>query len=417
VKLACTALILLALSIGAASRPLATSVGVTDASRDTPSSGAADGVSRTEPISAAVGDTESASGGDASAAAAHAPRAASADPASDGAAAVLPGYRLSFPRDHGSHPAFRTEWWYVTGWLDGRDGPLGFQITFFRSRTNPALIGDNPSAFAPHQLIIAHAALSDPKLGHLRQEQRVARAGFGLAGAAKQDVDVWIDTWRLRHAGADFRAHMQAEEFSFDLSLTPTQAPLLQGEDGFSRKGPARTAASYYYSLPQLRVAGTVWRAGVAERLRGTAWLDHEWSSEYLDAQAAGWDWTGINFDDGSALMAFRIRARDGGTRWAGGTLRQADGHLITATPEDVTFSARRTWRSPRTAIAFPVEWNVRLGPYEWRLVPLFDDQENDTRASTGAIYWEGAVRATGGVSPGRGYLELTGYGQPLRLR
>lgn len=337
--------------------------------------------------------------------------------APDEAAPVVPSHPISFPRDHGSHPGFRTEWWYVTGWLQGEHGPRGFQITFFRSRTDPALTQGNPSSFAPRQLIIAHAALSDPRIAHLRQEQRVARAGLGLAGATEGDTGVWVDEWRLAREAGRFHARMRGEEFSFDLMLTPTQAPLLQGEAGFSRKGPSLASASYYYSVPHLAVSGTLVSATGAEKVSGEAWLDHEWSSEYLDAKAAGWDWTGVNFDDGSALMAFRIRSLDGNVYWAGGSLRLADGTVLTATPHDVHFLPQRTWRSARTGTVYPVEWIIHLFDRQIHLAPLFDDQENDTRATTGAIYWEGAVHARLGSLTGLGYLELTGYGRPLRLR
>ncbi|MBS0398268.1 MAG: carotenoid 1,2-hydratase [Proteobacteria bacterium] len=335
----------------------------------------------------------------------------------DEAAPAVPGYVIAFPRDHGSHPGFRTEWWYVTGWLQGAHGPRGFQITFFRSRTDPELTGSNPSHFTPRQLIIAHAALSDPRLARLRQEQRVARAGLGLAGAMEGETDVWIDAWKLWREAGRFHASMQGTEFSFELVLNPAQAPLLQGDAGFSRKGPSPASASYYYSLPHLAVSGTLMDSSGAEAVNGEAWLDHEWSSEYLDAKAAGWDWTGINFDDGSALMAFRIRAIDGSVRWAGGSLRLADGTVRTAAPRDVRFIPQRYWRSSKTGTVYPGEWIIQVFDRRIHLIPLFDHQENDTRATTGAIYWEGAVQARQGPLTGHGYLELTGYGQPLRLR
>ena len=148
----------------------------------------------------------------------------------------------------------------------------------------------------------------------------------------------------------------------------------------------------------------------------GVAWLDHEWSSEYMAADASGWDWTGVNFADGGALMAFRMRDRAGGVLWAGGTRRAADGRVRVFTPEEIRFAPRRTWRSPRTSADYPVAMTVRAGDVDYALDPLIDDQELDSRASTGTVYWEGAVRATGSDgSSGRGYLELTGYGSPLR--
>ncbi|MGC1521722.1 MAG: lipocalin-like domain-containing protein [Steroidobacteraceae bacterium] len=335
-------------------------------------------------------------------------------------APVVAGQPLQFPADYGSHPQFRTEWWYVTGWLStARGDPLGFQVTFFR--TKPPIDENNPSAFTPHQLLIAHCAISDPKRGRLWQDQRIRRAGLELAEASIGDTHVWIDRWSLEHTAGSYVARIDAEDFSLDLTLTQTQPVLLNGDSGFSRKGPAVGAASEYYSLPHLKVAGSVVRRGSTDRVTGEAWLDHEWSSEYLDAGAVGWDWIGINLDDGAALMAFRIRGTQGTQsppRWAGGTLRSADGQVQILQPADVEFHASRQWRSPRTQIAYPVQWQIRAGPRLLDLVPLLDDQENDTRVSTGAIYWEGAVQAFDrGRLVGRGYLEMTGYGERLRLR
>jgi predicted secreted hydrolase len=332
-------------------------------------------------------------------------------------APVTIGHPLRFPEDLGSHPQFRTEWWYVTGWLATESGEsLGFQITFFR--TKPDIDLDNPSHFAPRQIIVAHCALSDPKRGTLWQDQKIRRAALGLAGAMEGDTQVWVDQWSLKRVAQTYIAKVVAEDFSFDLALSETQAVLINGEEGVSRKGPQPQAASYYYSLPHMRVTGTISRQGRPSRVSGEAWFDHEWSSEYLDAQAAGWDWIGINLQDGGALMAFQIRGVDGKPRWAGGTIRTGAGISQILKPEDVQFRAGRRWTSPRTGIAYPVEWTVRADNREFRLLPLFDDQENDTRLSTGAIYWEGAVRAFDKDSQvGRGYLELTGYGERLQLR
>jgi predicted secreted hydrolase len=332
-------------------------------------------------------------------------------------AAVTPGRTLSFPRDEGSHPDFRTEWWYVTGWLTTEDGEsLGFQITFFR--TKPTIDPANPSAFAPRQLLVAHCAISDPKRGRLWQDQRIRRAGLGLAEAAENDTHVWIDDWSLMREGDAYQAHIEAENFSLKVTLAATQPPLLNGISGLSRKGPAPAAASYYYSLPHMKVTGSITRGGKADRASGEAWFDHEWSSEYLDDQASGWDWIGINLEDGSALMAFRIRGLNGEARWAGGSFRGGDGKVRIFDTADVQFHAVRVWTSSRTGIKYPVQWRVTVGSREFDLQPLLDDQENDTRLSTGAIYWEGAVRAYEQRRlVGRGYLELTGYGERLELR
>ncbi len=347
-------------------------------------------------------------------------QAAVAAPAAPGAAdyaAVTAGRPLDFPRDYGSHPDFRTEWWYVTGWLNTPQGdPLGFQITFFR--TNPHADPANPSAFAPHQLLIAHCAISDPKRGRLWQDQRIRRAGLGLAEADERDTRVWIDDWSLKRDGRVYRADLAADGFALELALADTQAPMINGDSGVSRKGPSPQAASYYYSLPHMAVTGSIRRDGVPTRVTGEAWFDHEWSSEYLDPEAGGWDWIGINLNDGAALMAFRIRGLDGSARWAGGSLRAGDGTLQVLGPADVRFVAGREWTSPRTGIRYPVQWRVSAGPRVFEIRPLLDDQENDTRLSTGAIYWEGAVQAyEQDRLSGRGYLELTGYGERLKLR
>jgi predicted secreted hydrolase len=332
-------------------------------------------------------------------------------------ATVTPNHAWRFPGDLGSHPTFRTEWWYVTGWLTAADGePMGFQITFFR--TKPDIDAGNPSAFAPHQLIIAHCALSDPKRGRLWQDQRIRRAGLGLAGADEGNTHTWVDNWSLQRRGDAYIATISAEDFAFDLTLADTQPPLINGENGVSRKGPDQHAASYYYSLPNMHVAGTVSRQGTPSRVTGEAWFDHEWSSEYLDPHAIGWDWIGINLKGGAALMAFQIRGLDGKARWAGGSLRNTDGRTQILKPDEVEFLPGRRWTSPRSGVVYPVEWRIRAGNREFALAPLFDDQENDTRLSTGAIYWEGAVRASeNNTLVGRGYLELTGYGERLHLR
>jgi predicted secreted hydrolase len=347
--------------------------------------------------------------------AAGSPAAAAPDTARDYAAVTA--RPLRFPADFGSHPDFRTEWWYVTGWLKTDQGdPLGFQITFFRSK--PAAKAANPSAFAPRQLLIAHCALSDPKRGRLWQDQRIRRAGMQLAEAAEGDTNVWIERWSLQREDEKYLAKIDAEDFSLDLALHTTQAVLVNGDAGISRKGPSPEAASYYYSLPHLKVTGAISRKGAKTQVSGEAWFDHEWSSEYLDAQAIGWDWIGINLEDGGALMAFRIRGLQGEQRWAGGTYRSGGGNVQILQPADIGFKAGRQWISPRTGTSYPVEWSLRLGSREIELKPLLDDQENDTRLSTGAIYWEGAVSAYEQRRLiGRGYLELTGYGERLQLR
>ncbi|MEO8169318.1 MAG: carotenoid 1,2-hydratase [Oxalobacteraceae bacterium] len=332
-------------------------------------------------------------------------------------APVTPGKALAFPHDFGAHSDFRTEWWYATGWLQTPDNkPLGFQITFFRSATGQGV--GNPSSFAPRQLIIAHAALSDPAQKKLLHSEKSARQGFGLAYAAVGNTDVKLDDWQLtRSVDGSYRARVRSRDFDLQLTLRPTQAPLLQGELGYSRKGPQPQQASYYYSEPQLTVAGTLTREGRPVPVSGTAWLDHEWSSSVLDAAAAGWDWLGANLDDGSALMAFRIRNKTGGTLWSHAALRNRAGKMTQFAQDTVLFTPQRHWQSPRTKATYPVAMQIQTGSERWQLTPLQDDQELDARRSTGTVYWEGAVTINrDGLPAGRGYLEMTGYDQALKL-
>jgi predicted secreted hydrolase len=331
---------------------------------------------------------------------------------------VVSGRALAFPADFGAHPGFKTEWWYVTGWLKTADGkPLGFQVTFFRSATGQGK--DNPSAFAARQLIIGHAAVSDPALGKLAHDQRSMREGFGLAYSKAGTTDIKLGDWRMvRGADGVYKVSVKSAQVNLELALTPSQPVLLQGDAGYSRKGRDPAKASYYYSEPQLKVSGTAGAAGTAPRaIAGTAWLDHEWSSQALDPDAAGWDWVGANLADGSALMAFQIRAKQGGKLWAHATLRDASGKVTRYLPEQVSFTPQAHWRSPRTNADYPVATTIVTGATRWQITPLQQDQELDSRRSTGAVYWEGAVSVErDGVAAGHGYLELVGYDRPMTL-
>jgi predicted secreted hydrolase len=331
---------------------------------------------------------------------------------------VAPGRALAFPADYGAHPDFKTEWWYVTGWLKGADGkPLGFQVTFFRSATGFGQ--DNPSAFAPRQLIIGHAALSDPARGKLAHDQRSAREGFGLAYSRVGGTDIALDGWRmLRGADGRYQVSIKSPELNLELTLAPSQPVLAQGAGGYSRKGRDPANASYYYSEPQLKVSGLAGHGKAAPgKVEGTAWLDHEWSSQALDPDAAGWDWVGANLADGSALMAFQIRGKQGGKLWAHATLRDAQGKVTQYQPGQVSFTAQARWKSPRTNTVYPVATTIVTGGTSWQITPLQQDQELDSRRSTGALYWEGAVTISrDGVPAGHGYLELVGYDRPMTL-
>jgi predicted secreted hydrolase len=341
--------------------------------------------------------------------------AATAWPAHAATQAVRRGQALSFPRDHGAHLAARTEWWYATGWLGSENTPTqGFQLTFFRSRTG--LAQDNPSRFAARHLLFAHAAAT--RLGAAPQhwhDQRIVRwngdANAALAHSAQDHGDVAIGPWRLADEGAHWRAQVAARGFTLDLRLARSQPLLLQGNEGFSRKGPDEQEASHYYSEVQL--------AAQSGAQTGRAWLDHEWSDEILHPQAVGWDWTGMNLFDGSALTAFVLRRQDGTVLWAGGSFRPTGTSTRPFGPEQVRMTPGRRWASPATGTAYPVEWTLDSPAGRHTVRALADAQELDSRGSTGAVYWEGLSELLDaqGRRIGLGYLEMTGYAAPLKLR
>ncbi|WP_076509302.1 carotenoid 1,2-hydratase [Pseudacidovorax sp. RU35E] len=336
------------------------------------------------------------------------------------AAQALPMRILRFPRDHGSHPELRTEWWYATGHAEAEGGhAYGFQITFFRSRVEGTQT--LPSAFAARQLVFAHAALTDLQEGKLHHDQRIARAGFGIADAAEDDTRVRLRDWSLARDSRSgiYAAEAPGVDFGLSLRLQPTQALLLQGQAGLSRKGPQASQASYYYSQPQLAVEGRIALTGRPPmKVRGKAWLDHEWSDALLHPEAVGWDWIGMNLVDGSALTAFRLRRTDGSALWAGGSWRPAGGEARAFEHDEVRFEPLRFWTSPLSRARYPVQCRVSTPAGRFEVRALLDDQELDSRASTGAIYWEGLsdLRDSAGQRVGRGYLEMTGYAQALRL-
>jgi predicted secreted hydrolase len=336
---------------------------------------------------------------------------------------------LVFPRDFGAHPVTRTEWWYATGWLASASADAaaarpayGFQVTFFRSRTE--VDAAHPSRFAASQLIFAHTAVTDLARGRLRHDQRIARSGFGIAEADERDTAVALRGWQLQRSatadGSRYAAQIVSEAagFGFDFQLTTTQPLLLQGVQGYSRKGPQPAQASHYYSQPQLDVSGTLRLDGTSQAVRGRAWLDHEWSDALLDPQAVGWDWIGMNLSDGSALTAFRLRRADGSMLYAGGSFRTAGGAARNFAADAVRFAPGRRWVSAATRANYPVQWTVQTPAGRYTVLALLDDQELDSRGSTGSVYWEGLaeLRDDAGRLIGHGYLEMTGYAGPLQL-
>ena len=347
-------------------------------------------------------------------------------------AQALPPATLRFPRDAGSHNAFKTEWWYVTGYarVPGDRGEasrlLGFQVTFFRSRVEATQ--GMQSRLAARHLLFAHAAVTDVQGRKLWHDQRIARwsgepAGSNpadVAHASTEDTAVVIRDWFLKRSGPHLQARVLATDFVLDLELQASQPVLLQGVDGLSRKGPQAQQASYYYSVPQLQVRGSVTLKDQKYPLAtgSTAWLDHEWSQEVLHPNAVGWDWIGINMLDGGALTAFRLRTAQDTALWDGGSYRSGQGVRQVFAQGELAFTPQRRWTSPASRASYPVEWLVRTPAGSFTVKALLDDQELDSRSSTGAIYWEGLCEVwnTSAELVGRGYLEMTGYASPLKI-
>jgi predicted secreted hydrolase len=332
---------------------------------------------------------------------------------------------LTFPTDFGAHPETRTEWWYVTGSLQSGVRLWGFQVTFFRSSTGIAAAAG--SRFGPTQLLFAHAALTDLEGQRLRHDQRIARSGFGIAQARGDDTGIVLRDWQMNRTSlpADtrlsrYRAQVASDSagFALELQFDATQPVLLQGDAGLSKKGPGASETSRYYSEPQLAVSGSLTLEGKPIAVTGRAWLDHEWSDAFIPPQAVGWDWIGMNLDDGSALTAFRLRGADGSTVYAGGSLRRAGETARSFGPDEVRFTPGRVWESAASRARYPVQWSIDTPAGRFTVNALLDNQELDSRGSSGAIYWEGIsdLLDEGGRRVGRGYLEMTGYAAALRL-
>jgi len=348
-----------------------------------------------------------------------------APPVTASAAPPLRPRPLQFPRDHGTHNDTRTEWWYLTGHAQDATGRLfGFQVTFFRSRVDPAqrLTG----RLAARQLLFAHAAITDVQGEKLLHDQRMARWNGepptqreGGVWASEDDLHVVLRDWFMqRTPDGAYDTTVQGDTLGIALRATPRQPLLLQGDAGFSRKGPDPAQASFYISHPQLAVQGRLRLAGQTYRVQGSAWLDHEWSEALMHPEAVGWDWIGMNLDDGSSLTAFQLRRADGSALWHGGSQRSASGQLAVFGPDAVRFVPQRHWTSPATRARYPVQWQVHTPAGLFSVHPLLDAQELDSRQSSGTVYWEGLseLRDTEGRRVGRGYLEMTGYAQRLRL-
>jgi predicted secreted hydrolase len=330
----------------------------------------------------------------------------------------------SFPRDHGAHRDYQTEWWYYTGHLATDDGRrFGYELVFFRYQPfpsdslPPALADWRPAEFYP-----AHLAITDERGKQFRYWEQIQRDFGNLAGADSAALNVWCGNWSARAKGDVHVLNAAADDWSLSLELAPAKPPVLHGNGGLSRKGPKPDQASHYYSLTRLVTTGTLTEGNRSWPVTGETWMDHEFFSSPLDTTLTGWDWFSLQLNDGSELMLYRLRGKAGAPDWPSGTFVRADGTSIPLERSDFTIEESATWRSERTGFVYPSRWTItapRVG-LSLEIVPTLADQELDVRGSTGVVYWEGSVTVEGlrigAPVAGRGYVELTGYGGSVPL-
>jgi len=339
--------------------------------------------------------------------------------ADDGFARATAPREFVFPTDHGSHPEFRTEWWYFTGNLATAEGRhFGFELTFFRYAVGPAAAQrGGTSAWRADQVWMAHFAITDTQGKRFIARERLTREALGLAGAAAEPLHVWVEDWSLTGEGRgdDLRVQLAARDdvTALSLGLASTVPHVAQGDSGLDVKGAGTGNASYYYSVPRLAAEGEVTIGGESFEVTGTAWLDREWSTSSLEPGTVGWDWFALHLSDGSNLMFYRLRTESGGVSpFSGGTLVAADGGRRRLEAQDVRLMAVDEWTSAATGVRYPIAWRLEVpgSAIELAIRPYLNDQE----LALSVRYWEGAVHAEGrgplGPLTAQGYLELAGY-------
>lgn len=336
-------------------------------------------------------------------------RALQGQTTADGFAIPQLGRVFTFPRDHGSHPEFRTEWWYLTGHLDGPNGRrLGFQVTFFRQAA------PDTSGGVSH-LHLAHAALLDATSGRFLHEERLNRGGWD-ADSSTTTLDVRNANWSLKFDEAAQKLHVTATvkaEALLKLELEPSKPLVTFGKDGVSRKGVAEAAASHYLTFTRLKTQGSVTIGNEILAVQGESWMDHEFSSSQLDEGQTGWDWASLQLHDGREVMVYRMRRKDGSTDPASTfTWIEKDGRLNV---RPFRWNSLASWKSPHSGAEYPNKVRIESGADVFELRPLAQDQEQGG-SITGLPYWEGAcdvLNARGEVI-GRAFLELAGYAGDL---
>ena len=339
--------------------------------------------------------------------------------AAEGYARAFEPRPFRFPQDHGPHPEFRTEWWYFTGNLQDASGRhFGYQLTFFRVALAPQM-PERSSDWAARHVYMAHFALTDAGEGRFHHSERFSRAALGLAGAQAHPFRVWLEDWSAEGEGEEgehpfpLRLRAAEGEVAVDLRLEAQKPPVLQGDEGLSQKSDEPGNASYYYSFTRLSAAGTVRIGEASHAVRGTSWLDREWSTSALGEGDVGWDWFSLQLSDGRDIMFYLIRREDGSASpWSKGVLVEADGTSSLLALEEVDLQELARWRSPHSGAAYPSQWRLQIPGkgVDLEITPLLADQE----LLTTVRYWEGAVGIRGssrGVPvSGNGYVEMTGY-------
>jgi predicted secreted hydrolase len=336
--------------------------------------------------------------------------------------------RLEFPRDHGPHPGFRTEWWYWTGNLKSETGRrFGFQLTFFRHQLTPfggtSAWPDPPSAWRSRQIYLGHAALSDMAGKRHFQTERAVRQALGLGGWVRwgPDITLFLRNWYAVILPDAHRLHAEGDAFDFTLEMKPVKGPVRHGIDGYSRKGATPERASCYYSFSRLETTGTVTVGGKSFEVEGESWMDHEFSTAPLEPGTLGWDWFSIQLADKTEIMIYLLRQKDGELSPASsGTYIDASGALRHLERGYFQVVAKESWKSPRSGAVYPQRWSISIPllGIDLELSANLADQEMRTAGTTGVTYWEGsvAVKGTKGSTPveGHGYVEMTGYTGPV---